>query len=62
MEEPVLLTPKEAGRVLRLGKNKTYELIARGRIPVIRFGRAIRIPRAALEEWIRQQAMPGGAK
>jgi excisionase family DNA binding protein len=56
MDEQLLLTPKEAQKVLRLGKNKTYELIARGGIPVIRFGRAIRIPRAALEEWIRKQA------
>jgi len=54
--EPLLLTPRDLGRLLRLGRNKTYELIASGTIPVLRFGRAIRIPRLAMEEWIVEQS------
>jgi excisionase family DNA binding protein len=39
----------EAGRRLGLGRNATYEAIARGEIPVIRFGRRIVVPKKALE-------------
>jgi|MudIll2142460700_1097286.scaffolds.fasta_scaffold49030_2 excisionase family DNA binding protein len=53
---PLLYTAAELSRILQLGRNKTYELIASGEIPVIRFGRAIRIPRGALEKWIEQKA------
>lgn len=60
--EHMLLTPRELGQLLHLGKNKTYELIASGTIPVIRFGRAIRIPRSAVEQWIREQAATGQKK
>jgi len=31
----------DAGRLLGLGRNATYDAIARGEIPVIRFGRRI---------------------
>jgi excisionase family DNA binding protein len=58
--ESVLLTPRELSDLLKLGRNKTYELIASGQIPVLRFGRAIRIPRSAVEQWIEQAAgVPG---
>lgn len=53
--EPLLLTPRELSHLLRLGRNKTYELLATGAIPVIRFGRAIRIERSAVERWVREQ-------
>lgn len=53
--EPLLLTPRELGRLLKLGRNKTYALLASGAIPVIRFGRAIRIPRNAVERWVAEQ-------
>ena len=53
--ESLLLTPRELGRLLKLGRNKTYELLASGAIPVIRFGRAIRIPRTAVERWVAEQ-------
>jgi excisionase family DNA binding protein len=54
--DALLLTPRELGALLRLGKNKTYQLLASGEIPVIRFGRALRVPRAAVEDWIRRRA------
>ncbi len=47
-----LMTPRELGALLKLGRNKTYELLASGQLPVIRFGRAIRVSRAAVLEWI----------
>jgi excisionase family DNA binding protein len=54
--EPLLVTPRELSRLLKLGRNKTYELLASGAIPVIRFGRAIRIPRSAVERWLAEQS------
>lgn len=46
---PEVLTVQETSRLLRLGRNATYEAIRRGEIPSLRVGRRIVIPRAALE-------------
>lgn len=55
---PDFLTVEEAARILRIGRTAAYEQTRRfeesdGRegIPVIRVGRLIRVPRAALERW-----------
>ena len=45
---PELLTPEEFRTVAGLGRATTYELIRRGEIPSVRFGRVIRIPKSAL--------------
>ena len=37
--EPVLFSISEAARLLRIGRSKTYELIAAGKILTIRIGR-----------------------
>ena len=47
-----LLTVPEAARLLRIGRNLAYELVARGELPAVRLGRVIRVPRASLEQWI----------
>ncbi len=52
----LLLTVPEAARLLRISRNLAYELVARGELPAVRFGRVIRVPRSALEEWILRQA------
>lgn len=57
--DPVLMTPRELGQLLRLGRNKTYELLASGELPIIRFGRAIRVPRTAVLTWIDRVAGQG---
>ena len=44
-----MLTVPEAAKLLRIGRNHAYQLVARGEIPSVRLGRLIRIPRAALE-------------
>jgi excisionase family DNA binding protein len=49
MDEQPVLTVSEAARLLRLSRAFTYELIARGELPSVRFGRRIMIPRAAIE-------------
>jgi excisionase family DNA binding protein len=37
---------------LRLSRAFTYELVARGQLPALRFGRRIVIPRAAIERML----------
>ena len=47
-EAPDLLTVTEVSRLLRLGRNQTYLLIAQKKIHSIRLGRSIRCPKASL--------------
>ncbi|MDA1195932.1 MAG: helix-turn-helix domain-containing protein [Planctomycetota bacterium] len=53
-----LLTVPEAARLLRIGRNLAYELIARGEIPSVRLGRVIRVPRVSLERWLAVGSAP----
>lgn len=46
--ERLVYTVAEAGKLLGLSRNLTYESIRMGQIPSIRVGRRILIPRAAL--------------
>lgn len=43
----------EAGRLLGLSRNAAYEAARRREIPVLRFGRKLRVPRVALERLLR---------
>jgi len=47
-----LLRAEEVGRVLRIGRSKTFELLGSGDLPVLRIGRVVRVPKAALDRWI----------
>jgi excisionase family DNA binding protein len=40
------------GRMLHVGRNKVYEMVARNEIPHRRFGRGIRFSRAAIMRWL----------
>jgi Helix-turn-helix domain len=64
-ELPEVLTVEEAAAVLRIGRTAAYELCrqwraTRGRtgIPVLAFGRTLRVPKAAL---VRMLETSGGA-
>lgn len=46
----LVLSVAEAGELLGLSRAFAYELVARGELPVIRFGRRIVVPKAALLE------------
>jgi excisionase family DNA binding protein len=45
---PQLVTPEEFAAQIRVSRNTMYELLRRGEIPHVRFGRLIRIPKTAL--------------
>ncbi len=55
-----LLTVPETARVLRIGRNLAYELVARGEIPSVRLGRVIRVPRTALDAWLQRRPTSAG--
>ena len=48
----LLLTPSEAADLLGLSKSYIYELLASNALPSITIGRARRIPRHALEDFV----------
>lgn len=53
-EMPDVVTVEEARYILRIGRNSMYEAVRRGEIPgVIRLGRRLLIPRAALERLLK---------
>lgn len=53
--DKILLKPAEVAERLRIGRSLVYELITQGEIPSIRLGRCIRVPVAALNEWIESK-------
>ena len=44
----------EAGRQLGLSRNASYEAAKRKEIPTIRFGKLLRVPRAAFERLLER--------
>lgn len=51
---PMLLTVRDVEAELQLGRTRTYELLRSGSLPVIRVGRAVRVPRDALRRWVEE--------
>jgi excisionase family DNA binding protein len=51
----MLLTVRDVAVALRLGRTRTYALLRSGEIPVIRVGRAVRVPRDSLHRWIEER-------
>jgi excisionase family DNA binding protein len=51
---PVLLTVKQAARVLNLGRSTVYQLIADGRLDVVHIGRSTRVPVDAITKFVSE--------
>ena len=58
-DAPDVLTPVEAARMLRIGRNAAYEAIGRGDIPSIRIGRRLLVPKAALRRMLDCERQSG---
>jgi len=52
--EPLLLKAGEVAKLLGLGRSTVFAMLAVGELPVIRIGRSVRVPCAALEDWIAE--------
>jgi len=49
-KEKLTLTVDETAKCLGIGRNSAYEAIARGEIPVVKVGKRLLVPKAALEK------------
>lgn len=52
ISRPLLLTIPQVCETLGLGKTKVYELIATEGLPVVRFGKAVRVSPDSLQRWL----------
>ena len=54
LEDRYCMTVPEAAIRLGISRNFGYELVRRGQLPVIRFGKRLLIPKAALEKMLEK--------
>ncbi len=59
-DEPLLLRTHEAAKLLQISERKLYYLLKDGTIPVVRFGRSVRVSKSAILRYIQQQEQQGG--
>jgi len=58
-DQPILLRAEQAAKLLNLGRTTVFALMASGELPCVRIGRAVRVPRAAVERWVRERSGDG---
>jgi excisionase family DNA binding protein len=51
-EELLLMRAEEVARTLGLSRSKMYQMMSGGARPTVRVGRAVRVPKAALRDWV----------
>ncbi|MEO7020566.1 MAG: helix-turn-helix domain-containing protein [Ktedonobacteraceae bacterium] len=51
----MLLTIPQVAKVLSLGRTKVYELIWKENLPIIKFGRAVRVSKEDLQHWLEKR-------
>jgi len=54
-EERLLLRVEEAATLLGVGRTTVYAMVSAQKLPVVRIGRSVRIPRETLEQWVRDR-------
>jgi excisionase family DNA binding protein len=57
-DDPLLLTPEEAAKVLRVGRTTIYALMKVDELRPVHIGRSCRISRAELERYVRRLETP----
>ena len=58
MIERATLTVDETARVLGIGRNRLYQSIREGQLPVLRMGRRILVSRVVLEQVLEAGELP----
>ena len=51
-DEVLLMRAEEVARTLGLSRSKIYQMMSGGALPTVRVGRAVRVPKAALRDWV----------
>ncbi len=59
---PLLLDYREAARLLAVSERTVWSLVAKGELPAVRIGRAVRIDRRDLVAWVDRQKSAGGGQ
>ena len=55
--DALVMTVREAARLLHISRNTCYELVRRGELPAVKLGsRILRVPRRGLEQWLAREA------
>lgn len=49
------MTVEETARYIGIGRGKMYDLVKEGKIPYLKFGKSIRIPKHAIDAWLLEQ-------
>jgi excisionase family DNA binding protein len=62
MSERQIYTVEEAGALLGLGRNSSYEAVKRGDIPSIRIGRRLVVPKPAFDRMLGRSVTPSGGE
>lgn len=57
--ERMALTVEEAADQLAISRSQAYQLIHEQRIPHVRVGNSIRVPRRELEAWLEEETVRG---
>ena len=55
IDKRLCVTVPEAAEMLGISRNFAYQLVREGKLPSIRFGKRILIPRAALEKMLGKE-------
>ncbi len=54
-QEPLAITPAEAGDLIGVSRSKAYAMASSGDLPTIRIGRKTMIPLEPLRRWIAER-------
>ena len=54
--DKILLTATETAQLLSLSRSTVYEMMAGDQLPVVRIGRAVRVPLDSLKDWVRSRS------
>ena len=49
-----LLRMSEVADRLQIGESTAYQLAREGKLPVVRFGRAVRVEETSLQRWLQE--------
>ena len=61
-ESALTMSVTEAGAVLGCSRGLSYRLAREGKLPVLKLGRKLRVPRAALERMLENAGQPKEVK
>jgi excisionase family DNA binding protein len=62
LKQPDTYSVPAAGRRLGLGRNASYQAARRGQLPILRFGRKLRVPRLAFEKMLAEAGSKGRSR